>query len=140
MHGVHNGTSPSYLTDATTPIRNWQDIVSFVQQWIRYPSHQDKIWRQSFLCCWTTWVECSSHRYKEHYRLVILQTSHQDTFFIGIFGLNSFTFPDCTMFGASGQLLGWCRMCHINVVYLLTHCNSPTENPSLCVNGSTLKT
>ena len=33
MHGVHNGTSPSYLTDTTTRSRHCQDIVSFVQQW-----------------------------------------------------------------------------------------------------------
>ena len=71
---------------------------------IRHPSHQNKIWRQSFLCCWTSRMEHSARRYMEHYRLVILQTSHQDTLFcIGIFGLHSFTFPDCTIFDASGQ-------------------------------------
>ena len=31
-HGVHNGTSPLYPTDTTTPISSLQDIVSFVQQ------------------------------------------------------------------------------------------------------------
>ena len=53
---------------------------------IRHPSHQDKICRQSFLCSWTARMECSSRQYKEHYRFVILQTSHQDTLCcIGIF-------------------------------------------------------
>ena len=74
---------------------------------IRHPSHQDKIWRQSFLCCWTSRMERSPRRYKEHYRLVILQTSHQDIlFFVMTFGLN---IPDSTMFGASGQFLGGVR-------------------------------
>ena len=50
--------------------------------WIRHPSHQDKIWRQSVLCCWTARVERSFRRYKKHCRLVILQTSHQDTIFL----------------------------------------------------------
>ena len=39
---------------------------------LRYPSHQDKIWTQSYLSCWTAGVERSACRYKAHYRLVIL--------------------------------------------------------------------
>ena len=62
---------------------------------IRHPSHQDKIWRQNFRCCWTARVERSSRRYKEHYRLAVIQTSHKFTaFYICIFRLNSFTFLD----------------------------------------------
>ena len=33
MHGVHYGTSPSYLMDTITLICHCQDIISFVQQW-----------------------------------------------------------------------------------------------------------
>ena len=49
--------------------------------WIRHPPHKDTMWIQSFLWCWTAREECSCRRYKKHYRLVILKTSHQDTLF-----------------------------------------------------------
>ena len=128
MHDVHNGTSASYLTDTITPISSFTRLSSASfsnDDWLRHASHQDKIWRQSFLCCWTARGECSSRRYKEHYRLIILQASRQDTLYnMGIFGLNSF--PDCTMCGASGQFCWGCKMRHINgftylPTYLLTY-------------------
>ena len=72
---VSNGCNNSDLIIDRTSSASFSN-----DDWIRHSSHQDKIWRQSFLCCRTARVECSSSRYKEHYRLVILQTSHQDTF------------------------------------------------------------
>ena len=43
----------------------WPSLASFSNDgWIPHSSHQDKIWRPSFLWCWTTRVECTSCRYK----------------------------------------------------------------------------
>ena len=94
MHGVHNGTSHSYLMDTTTqisPLPGHRQLHSVMTTEYDIPRTKTKFW-DSFLCCWTARVECSFRRYKEHYRLIILQTSHQDTlFYIGIFELNSFS-------------------------------------------------
>ena len=84
MHSVHSGTSPSYLTDTTTPIsslpghRQLRSAMTTEYGIARTRTQ----FGDSFLCCWTAREECSSRRYKEHYRLVILQTSHQDTLFL----------------------------------------------------------
>ena len=127
MHSVHNGISPSYLTDTTTPIslfpgRRQLRSAMTTQYDIR---RTRTTFGGSFRCCWIARVELSSRRYKEHYRSVILQMSHQDTLScIGIFGLNSVTFPDCTMFGASGQFYGGRGLrCAIEMgfTYLLTY-------------------
>ena len=108
MLSVRNGTSPSYQTDTTTPILSFpghRQLRSVMPT--QYDIRRSRTtFGSSFHCCWIARVELSSRRYKEHYRPVVLQTSHQDTLScIGLFGLNSVTFPDCTMFGASGQFL-----------------------------------
>ena len=84
MHGVHNGTSPSYLTDKTTPISSLpghRQLRSTMTTEYDIPRTRKKFGDRAF-CCWTMRVECSFSRYKEHYRLVILQMSHQDTLFM----------------------------------------------------------
>ena len=118
MHSVHSGISPSYLTDTTTLISSLpghRQLRSAMMTEYDIP----RTWTQfgdSFLFCWTARVECSSRR--------TLPTCHpsnepsRHTFLYWHIGLNSF--PDCTMFGASGQFLGGCKMRHINGVYLLS--------------------
>ena len=98
MHGAHVRTSPSYLTDTTTPISSLpghSQLHSAMMTDNDIPRTRTKF-GESFLCCWIARVERSFRQYKEHYRLVVLQTRHQDKLFcIGIFGLISFTCPDC---------------------------------------------
>ena len=119
MGYVHSVWQPGYnntdLVIARTSLASFSN-----DDWIRHPSHQDRIWRRSFLCCWIARVECSSRWYKEHYWLVILQMSHQDTFlywhiWIKQFSTLYYVRRFWTIFGGGG-----CKMCHINEVYLLT--------------------
>ena len=90
---------------------------------IRHPSHQDKVWRQNFLCCWTAQGECSSRRYKKHYRLVILQTSHKDTFLLAYSDYTVLLFPTVLYSTLLDNFFRGSKMHHINGVlltYLLT--------------------
>ena len=119
MHDVHNRTSPSHLTDTTTPLSSLsghRPLHSAMMTEYDIPRTRTQFLDRAFSVAVPRELNC---RYKEPYRLVILQTSHQDTLFcIGIFGLN---IPDCTMFDTSGQFLGGCKMRHINGIYLLTY-------------------
>ena len=128
MHGVHNRTSPSYLTDATIPISS-------------LPGHR----RLHSVRTTEYNIPCTRTNFEDRAFSFVGPREWNDLFADirnitdfssfkwaikihfcnGIFRLNSFTIPDCTMFSASGQFLGGgCKMRHINeflLTYLLTY-------------------
>ena len=107
---VSNGYNNTDLVIARTTSASFSN-----EDWIRYPSHQDKIWRQSFLCCWTAWVDCSFRRYKEHppnkpSRHTFLYWRIRIKQFSRLYYVRRFS-----------TIIRGCKMRHINGVYVLTY-------------------
>ena len=110
MHRVRNGTSPSYLTDTKTLISSLPghcQLHSAMTTEYDIPCTRTKFGETAFSvagpCEWNALPADT----RSITNLLSFKTSHQDILFrIGIFGLNSFTFTNCTMFRASGQFWG----------------------------------
>ena len=119
MHGVHNGTSPSYLTDTTTPISSLlghRQLRSAMTTEYDIPHTRTKFGNRAFSVARPREWNSLPVDIRNIIDLSSFKRAIKTLFCIGIFGLN---IHDCTMFGASGQFLGGCKMRHINGVYLL---------------------
>ena len=110
MHGVHNGTSP-YLTNSTTPISSlpgYRQLRSAMTTEYDIPHTRTKFGDRAFSVAGPREWSALLANIENITDLSSFKRAIKTQFFcIGIFGLNSF--PDCTMFGASGQFLGGVR-------------------------------
>ena len=126
MHLVHNGTSPKYLTDITTSISSMlghRCIRSAMTTEYDIPRTRIKFGDRAFSLAGPSEGNALPADIRNIADMSSIKRAIKTLFYIDIIGSNSFTFSDCTMFGASGQFLegGGCKMRHINEFYLLTY-------------------
>ena len=117
MHGVHNGTSLSYLMDITTlisslPGHRW--LCSAVMTEYDIPCTRTKF---GFLCCWTMRVECSFADIRNITDLSSIKWAIKTLFYWHI-RIKQFYFSRLYYVRRFWTILWECKMHHINGVLL----------------------